>query len=82
MDLIVQAKKCKLLTQEQADRANHDKVKGILVFSREMLSRAVALAEEHDLHPYIGKVYEWEDAPKAYEQLRRQDTVGKIVIRV
>jgi D-arabinose 1-dehydrogenase-like Zn-dependent alcohol dehydrogenase len=57
-------------------------VKGIVVFSRTMLSKAAALAEEHDLHPYVCKVYDWEDAPEAFEQLRKQNAVGKIVIRV
>ena len=33
-----------------------------------MLEKVVDLVEEHDLHPYIGHVYEWEDAPKAFEQ--------------
>jgi NADPH:quinone reductase-like Zn-dependent oxidoreductase len=47
-----------------------------------MLSRAVALAEEHDLHPHLGGVYEWEDTPQAFEQLRKQNTAGKIVIKV
>ncbi|TVY78512.1 Zinc-type alcohol dehydrogenase-like protein [Lachnellula suecica] len=57
-------------------------LKGILVFSRAMLAKAVALAEEHDLHPHLGKVSEWEDAPKAFEQMKQQGTVGKIVIKV
>ncbi|KAH9224909.1 putative zinc-type alcohol dehydrogenase-like protein [Leptodontidium sp. 2 PMI_412] len=57
-------------------------LKGIAVFSRAMLARIVDLTEEHDLHPYLGKVFEWEEAPEAFELLRKQDTVGKIVIRV
>ncbi|KAK9769999.1 putative Enoyl reductase (ER) domain-containing protein [Seiridium cardinale] len=57
-------------------------LRGMLSFSRAMLSRTVALAEEHDIHPYLGKVYEWKDAPIALEQLRQQNTVGKIVIKV
>jgi NADPH:quinone reductase-like Zn-dependent oxidoreductase len=57
-------------------------VKGILMFSRKMLLRAVALAEEHDLHPYLGRTFEWKDAPQAFDEQRRQNTVGKIVIRV
>ncbi|KFX93009.1 hypothetical protein O988_07043 [Pseudogymnoascus sp. VKM F-3808] len=56
-------------------------LKGILVYSRAMLSRVVALTEEHDIHPYLGKVYNWEDAPQAFEQLRQQNTVGKIAIK-
>lgn len=42
----------------------------------------MTLAEEYDLHPCLGKVYDWEEAPQAFEQLREQNTVGKIVIRV
>lgn len=47
-----------------------------------MLSRVVALTEDHDIHPYLGNVYTWEDAPQAFEQMRQQNTVGKIVIKV
>ena len=47
-----------------------------------MLEKAVRLAEEHDLHPYIEKAYEWADAPEAFERLRNQDFVGKIVVKV
>jgi D-arabinose 1-dehydrogenase-like Zn-dependent alcohol dehydrogenase len=57
-------------------------VKGILTFSRVMLSRAVALAEEYDIHPYLGATFAWDDAPQAFEQLRKQKTIGKIVVRV
>ena len=57
-------------------------MKDILVYSKAMLSRVVALTEEHDIHPYLGKVYNWEDAPQAFEQMRQQGTVGKIAIRV
>ncbi|KAL2069267.1 hypothetical protein VTL71DRAFT_15605 [Oculimacula yallundae] len=57
-------------------------LKGIVVFSKAMLSRMVALTEEHDLHPHLAKVFDWEDAPKAFELMRKQNSVGKIVIRV
>lgn len=52
------------------------------MYSKAMLSRVVALTEEHDIHPYLGKVYNWENAPQAFEQMRQQGTVGKIAIRV
>ncbi|KAH7336029.1 putative alcohol dehydrogenase [Rhexocercosporidium sp. MPI-PUGE-AT-0058] len=57
-------------------------LKGIAVFSRTMLSRVVELTEEHDLHPCLGKVFEWDEAPEAFELMRKQNTVGKIVIKV
>lgn len=82
MSLITQAKTCKTQIQEIRDFANYDIVKGILVYSKAMLSRAVALTEEHDIHPYLGKVYNWEDVPQAFEQMRQQNTVGKIAIKV
>jgi NADPH:quinone reductase-like Zn-dependent oxidoreductase len=82
MTLISQAKSCRFFIRKGRDSADYGIVKGILIFSRTMLSKVVALTEEHDLHPYLGKVYDWEDAPQAFEQLRRQNTVGKIVIKV
>ena len=57
-------------------------VKGILGGSRKMLERVVELVEEHDLHPCIGHVYEWGEAPQAFERLRKQDFVGKLVVKV
>ena len=47
-----------------------------------MLEEAVELVEEHDLHPYIWHVYEWEDAAEAFKQSQRQDFVGKLVVKV
>jgi NADPH:quinone reductase-like Zn-dependent oxidoreductase len=57
-------------------------VKGISGSSRAMLETVVKLVAEHDLHPYLGNVYEWEDTPKAFERLRGQNFVGKIVVKV
>ena len=57
-------------------------VKGILGSSRKMLERVVELVEEYDLHPYVGHVYKWEEAPEAFERLRKQDFVGKLVVKV
>ncbi|TVY14070.1 Zinc-type alcohol dehydrogenase-like protein [Lachnellula arida] len=56
-------------------------LKGILGNSKVMLEQTVALTEEHDLHPEIN-VFAWTDAKKAFEALRAQNSVGKIVIRV
>lgn len=47
-----------------------------------MLENTVKFVEEHDIHPVIAHVFEWEDAVKAYEKLRSQNSVGKIVIKV
>jgi D-arabinose 1-dehydrogenase-like Zn-dependent alcohol dehydrogenase len=57
-------------------------VRGILGFSKKMLEQVVQLVEEHDLKPKISEVYEWEDAKKAFERLRDQGFIGKIVVKV
>lgn len=62
--------------------ADFGAVKGILSFSKTMLKKAADMAEEHDIHPYIGNVYDWEDAPEAFEQLRKQNFIGKLVVKV
>ena len=57
-------------------------MKGILGYSVAMLERAVRLVEEHGLRPVVGKVYAWGDAHEAFEAMREQRFVGKIVIQV
>lgn len=57
-------------------------VKGILGNSKRMLEQMVELVEKKDIHPPIGAVYEWEDAKEAFERLKSQDFIGKVVIKV
>lgn len=57
-------------------------VRGILGNSRAHLQRVIDLVEEHDLHPLIHAPFQWTDAHKAFEELRRQSFVGKVVIKV
>jgi len=49
--------------------------------SRTIIEDTVKLVEEHDLHPLI-KTFEWADAKKAFEMLRDQEVIGKVVIKV
>jgi D-arabinose 1-dehydrogenase-like Zn-dependent alcohol dehydrogenase len=56
-------------------------VKGIGGYSKAMLVQGVDLTEKHNLHPVI-KVFARLDAVKAFEVLRNQDFVGKVVIKV
>jgi len=56
-------------------------VKGILGASKVMMESSVELIEKHDLHPVI-KVFAWKDAAAAFEAMRSQEFVGKIVIEV
>ncbi|KAF4618417.1 hypothetical protein G7Y89_g14887 [Cudoniella acicularis] len=56
-------------------------LKGIRGNSKAMLERAIALIERNDLHPVIS-VYEWDEVKKAFGDLRRGNSVGKLVIKV
>lgn len=57
-------------------------MKGILGASIAMTEQTVRLVEDHDIHPLIGTVFEWEDAPLAFEAVHSQKFVGKIVVKV
>ena len=37
---------------------------------------------EHDVKPVIDRVFEFDDAPAAFEYMARGDYMGKIVIRL
>ena len=42
----------------------------------------VSFVEEHDIHPVIGNVYEFEQINQALKDLESQSSVGKLVIKV
>ena len=45
-----------------------------------MIEELVEQIEKHDIHPVIGETFMWQDAPKAFQSMMKQGTVGKIVI--
>ncbi len=47
-----------------------------------MLGEVVDFVEKHDIHPVIGETFEWKYAPKAFESMMKQGTVGKIVVAI
>ena len=47
-----------------------------------MVIELVQMVETHDIHPQIARVFEWNEAAKAFELLRAQNQLGKIVVRV
>jgi NADPH:quinone reductase-like Zn-dependent oxidoreductase len=56
-------------------------VRGSMSASREMLEELVKVVEEYDIHPYISKTFEFDQALEAFETLRKQTDVGKIVVK-
>ena len=57
-------------------------VRGHLGSNEAMLGELVDMVEKHDIHPVIGETFVWKDAPKAFESMMKQGTVGKIVVKI
>ena len=56
-------------------------VSGVYVGSRADFEAMNAFIAEHEIRPLIDRVFEFEDAPAAYEHMASGDFMGKIVIR-
>jgi NADPH:quinone reductase-like Zn-dependent oxidoreductase len=57
-------------------------VSGVYVGSREDFEAMNAFIDEHAIRPLIDRVFEFEEAPAAYEHMESGDFMGKIVIRL
>ena len=57
-------------------------VSGVYVGSREDFEVMNAFISEQKIRPLIDRVFEFEDAPAAYEYMENGDFMGKIVIRL
>lgn len=57
-------------------------VSGLYVGSRENFEALLAFIEKHHVKPLIAKVFDYADAPAAYDLMESDNFVGKIVIRV
>ena len=57
-------------------------VSGIYVGSRADFEAMNAFIAEHRIHPVIDRVFEFEDAPLAFDYMVNGDFMGKIVIRM
>jgi NADPH:quinone reductase-like Zn-dependent oxidoreductase len=58
------------------------RVTGIYVGSRVDFEALNAFLAEHDVKPYVDRVFELEDAPAAFDLMENGDFIGKIVIRL
>jgi NADPH:quinone reductase-like Zn-dependent oxidoreductase len=57
-------------------------VSGIYVGSRENFEALNAFVEKHNVKPIIDKVFDFKDAPAAYELMESDQFLGKIIIRL
>lgn len=55
---------------------------GVYVGSREDFEAMNAFISEHEIRPLIDRVFEFDEAPAAYEYMDSGDFMGKIVIRI
>ena len=55
---------------------------GVYIGSREDFEAMNAFISEHGIRPLIDRVFEFEEAPAAYEYMESGDFMGKIVIRL
>jgi len=55
---------------------------GVYVGSREDFEAMNAFISQHQVRPPIDRVFDFEQAPQAYEYMRSADFIGKIVVRV
>ena len=47
-----------------------------------MIQKMLEVIEKHDIHPLIAKVYDFDDAPAAFEALEQGNGVGKLIVKV
>lgn len=57
-------------------------VSGVYVGSREDFEAMVGFFNEHEIRPLIDRVFDFEEAPAAFEYMETGDFMGKIVIRL
>jgi D-arabinose 1-dehydrogenase-like Zn-dependent alcohol dehydrogenase len=57
-------------------------VSGVYVGSRADFEAMNDFISEHEIRPLIDRVFEFEDAPAAYDYMESGDFMGKIVIRL
>ena len=58
------------------------RLQGILVGSCEMFEAMNRAIDLHRLRPVIDRVFDFEELPKAFDQIKKQGHFGKIVVRV
>ena len=57
-------------------------VSGVYVGSREDFEAMNAFISEHEIRPLIDRVFEFEEAPAAFDYMENGNFMGKIVIRL
>lgn len=61
---------------------NQRRIQGSHAGTQKDAEEYIELIEKHDIHPYIGKIYNWSELPKAHMELENNIYNGKLVIRI
>ncbi|KAF1998578.1 alcohol dehydrogenase zinc-binding domain-containing protein [Amniculicola lignicola CBS 123094] len=57
-------------------------IKGCVAFSRDLTAEFARFVEEHGIKPVIAREYDFDNAVEAFEALEKQNSMGKIVIKI
>jgi len=57
-------------------------IHGIFVGNRQMFEEMNKAIEEHDIHPVVDKVFDFDDAVEAIKYFKSQAHMGKVVINI
>ena len=57
-------------------------VRGVFGISRTHSEALLKLVNEHQIHPPVAEVFEYEQAREAFEKSMQREVVGKIVIKI
>lgn len=61
---------------------NAKTIRGIFDVRDDMMDLALEIVQRHGVKPFVGEVFEWEQAKAAFGRLQSQSCVGKIVVQV
>ncbi|MBR1432003.1 crotonyl-CoA carboxylase/reductase [Ruminococcus sp.] len=61
---------------------NQRRIQGSHAGTQKDAAEYIKLVEKYDIHPYIGKKYDWSELPKAHEDFAKKVYKGKLVVRI
>jgi D-arabinose 1-dehydrogenase-like Zn-dependent alcohol dehydrogenase len=58
------------------------RLQGVTVGSRNSFERMVDFMETNQVHPVVDRVFDFEDAPEAFEYMEQGKHFGKVCIKI
>lgn len=57
-------------------------MRGVTSIKKKHGEKLLKLFEEHNIHPLIGQIFEWEQVKDAFRKSMERALVGKVVVKV